>query len=163
MTAGAVFFRSGFATVSPLGPSFFPATRSLSAHNASHKSRRFMRLPPLELSCLSFFNSCPLFSTACSLFAKIPGGGGTSAPTPRSAPAPIRSGRLSALSLPLVLASFLFIHLQIPLLQNAPLSIFNLPPFSELQSPLPVTRLFSHLYATPVCHPSRFQFCNPSE
>src|SRR5258708_9736577 len=35
-----------------------------------------MRLPPLELSCLSFFNSCPLFSTACSLFAKIPGGWG---------------------------------------------------------------------------------------
>src|ERR1700730_1308402 len=35
----------------------------------------FNRLQPLELSCLSFCNSHPLFSIACSLFSQNTGGG----------------------------------------------------------------------------------------
>jgi hypothetical protein len=40
---------------------------------ANHKSRIFIRLRALELSCCSFCSSDPLFSTACTLFCKIPG------------------------------------------------------------------------------------------
>jgi len=41
----------------------------------SHKSRLFIRLPPLELSCLSFSCPRPLFSIGCSLFCENTGGG----------------------------------------------------------------------------------------
>jgi hypothetical protein len=43
---------------------------------ASHKSRRFMRLRALQLSCLSFSCPRPLFSIVCGLFFKNTGGWG---------------------------------------------------------------------------------------
>jgi len=42
----------------------------------SHKSRLFMRLPALQLSCLSFSHPRPLFSIVCGLFFKNTGGWG---------------------------------------------------------------------------------------
>ena len=61
-------------TVSPFSPSFSPATWCVFATfqffrpAAQRKSRRFILLRALELSCRFFCNSDPLFSTVCTLF-----------------------------------------------------------------------------------------------
>jgi hypothetical protein len=52
------------------------------AHSSSNP-RPFNGLPPLEISCLSFFDRRSLFSIACSLFLQNTRGGGTSQKPPR--------------------------------------------------------------------------------
>jgi len=70
----------GSADSVPVSPLLFPATRCVFATFRSfrpaplRKSRRFMLLRALELSCRSFCNSDPLFSTACTLFCQNAGG-----------------------------------------------------------------------------------------
>src|SRR5712672_152460 len=54
------------------------------------KSRRFLRLAPLVLSCLSFFLRPRLFSAACGLFLQNTGGGVCCVRIP-GAPMPIRN------------------------------------------------------------------------
>jgi len=52
--------------------------RTINTHESpatSHKSRRFMHLPALKLSCLSFSCPRPLFSIVCGLFCENTGGG----------------------------------------------------------------------------------------
>src|SRR5258708_12577914 len=72
----------GSADSVPVSPLLFPATRCVFATFRSfrpaplRKSRRFILLRALELSCRSFCNSDPLFSMACSLFRKTPRGMG---------------------------------------------------------------------------------------
>ncbi len=74
----------GSADSVPVSPLLFPATRCVFATFRSfrpaplRKSRRFMLLRALELSCRSFCNSDPLFSTACTLFCQNAGGVGMS-------------------------------------------------------------------------------------
>src|SRR5258708_16200989 len=78
----------GSADSVPVSPLLFPATRCVFATFRSfrpaplRKSRRFMLLRALELSCRSFCNSAPLFSTACTLFCQNPGGVGMSLASP---------------------------------------------------------------------------------
>ena len=54
-------------------------------HRSTRKARLVNNLAPLEISCLSFRASFPLFSAACSLFAQNARGGvcPSSDPTPR--------------------------------------------------------------------------------
>jgi len=48
----------------------------LPRHSPGLNSFAPILLPPLEISCLSFFSAFPLFSTACSLFFQNTRGGG---------------------------------------------------------------------------------------
>ena len=87
-------------------------------HGVSHAVSYYCAL--FDLSCRSFCNSDPLFSTPCALFSKNPGWGYIC--------------HNSALS---VSQRY---HL---------LSIFYPFVFMELQIPLPASALYSHLYKTP--------------
>ena len=52
-----------------------PAASVRSGAISFFKSFVITRLPPLELTCLSFSHSLPLFSKACGLFCQNTGGG----------------------------------------------------------------------------------------
>ena len=70
-----------FADVSPSSPSFFPQPRVYPQLSAFCRTFVFNGLRTLYLSCASFSHSDCLFSIACALFDKNPGGG-IAAPSP---------------------------------------------------------------------------------
>src|SRR6267154_6201561 len=61
-------------------------------------------LRALILSCRSFSNSRLLFSITCGLFVQDTGGGGTSAPSPRSLGLPAQQTGLGVITCPFFVA-----------------------------------------------------------